>query len=233
MTLDDVSTRVGVDPKTVERWIGNDTRRPHRTTRVRLAQILRVDETHLWPAVASDARSGLDGDTELVHIYPTRSAVPFDVWCELLRGVQHSMDVVVFSGVFLIEQLNALPIVKAKAAAGVQFRFAVGDETSPAVTQRAAEEGTTGGLEGRIQMMRRYLQDVAGAMGVEVRTHSTTLYNSIYRFDDQMLVNGHAFGSLAGQSPVLHIHRTEGGVLWEHYTTSVERIWELAVPESV
>jgi hypothetical protein len=109
----------------------------------------------------------------------------------------------------------------------------VGDEISPAVIQRAVEEGTTGGLEGRVQMMRRYLQDVGGTSGVQVRTHSTTLYNSIYRFDDQMLVNGHAFGALAGQSPVLHLHRTEGGVLWKHYATSVERIWELAVRERI
>ncbi|MFC7659591.1 XRE family transcriptional regulator [Pseudonocardia benzenivorans] len=143
------------------------------------------------------------------------------------------MDVLVFSGQFLVEQHNALPIVRTKASEGVRFRFIVGDHTSPAVIQRAAEEGTTGGLEGRIQMMRRYLQDVAGLPGVEVRTHGTILYNSIYRFDDHALINGHAFGSLAGQNPMMHIRRVHGGSLWEHYMRSFERVWEIADSEPV
>jgi transcriptional regulator with XRE-family HTH domain len=231
LTVEDLSVRVGVDPKTVERWIGDDSRRPHRKSRVRLAQVLRVEEAHLWPDLASDIRAVPNGDSELVHVYPSRSSVPFDVWCDLLNSVEHSMDIVVFSGVFLVEQLNALPIVKAKANEGIRFRLAVGDETSPAVIQRAAEEGTTGGLEGRVQMMRRYLRGVADVPGVEVRTHGTTLYNSIYRFDDQMLVNGHAFGSLAGQSPVMHLRLTSEEGMWQHYMSSIERVWEVAVPE--
>jgi transcriptional regulator with XRE-family HTH domain len=36
LTLEDLSVRVGVDPKTVERWIGDDSRRPHRKSRQRL-----------------------------------------------------------------------------------------------------------------------------------------------------------------------------------------------------
>jgi transcriptional regulator with XRE-family HTH domain len=231
LSVEDVSVQVGVDPKTVLRWISEDIQRPHRRTRARISKVLRVDESHLWPALAADPRSAPSSDAELVHVYPTRSSVPFETWCGLVQSVEHSMDVIVFSGVFLVEQLNALPIVRAKAAEGVRFRFAVGDETSPAVRQRAVEEGTTGGLEGRVQMMRRYLREVADVPGVEVRTHGTTLYNSMYRFDEQMLVNGHAFGALAGQSPVMHIRRTDVGVMWPHYADSIERVWEQASPE--
>ncbi|MDX2817537.1 hypothetical protein PV410_34245 [Streptomyces sp. PA03-5A] len=35
--------------------------------------------------------------------------------------------------------------------------------------------------------------------GVEVRSHDTILYNSIYRFDDDVLVNPHVLGA-----PALH-----------------------------
>jgi transcriptional regulator with XRE-family HTH domain len=233
MTIEDVSARVGVDPKTVERWIGNGTRLPHRATRAQLAQLLRVDEVHLWPSLTQDVRTRPSAETELVHFYPTRSSVPFDIWCELIQSVQQQMDVVVFSGQFLVEQHNLLPVVREKAAAGVRFRFAVGDHTSAAVIQRAEEEGTTGGLEGRVQMMRRYLCQVAALPSVEVRTHGTILYNSIYRFDNQALVNGHAYGSLAGQNPVVHIRRLPGGgPVWEHYMTSFERVWDAATPET-
>ncbi|MCE3551350.1 helix-turn-helix domain-containing protein [Pseudonocardia sp. RS11V-5] len=231
LTIEQIAAQVDVDPKTVERWVNADGRTPHRTTRQRVAALLRVEETHLWPANPRQPSAPTNGVAELIHLYPSRSAVPFALWTELIHEVREAMDVLVFSGQFLVEQHNILPVVRAKAAEGVRFRFVVGDHTSPAVIQRAEEEGTTGGLEGRIQMMRRYLQDVAGLPGVEVRTHGTILYNSIYRFDDQALINGHAFGSLAGQNPMLHIRRLDGGSLWEHYMRSFERVWEIADPE--
>jgi hypothetical protein len=154
--------------------------------------------------------------------------VPFSLWNELIAGVQEQMDVLVFSGQFLVEQHNIIPIVKRKSDQGVQFRFVVGDENAPAVIQRAMEEGTTGGLEGRIQMMRRYLSEVSALQGVDVRTHGTILYNSIYRFDDQLLVNGHAFGSLAGQNPVMHLRKLSGGLMWDHYMRSFDRVHQQA-----
>ncbi|MFE7201917.1 helix-turn-helix domain-containing protein [Pseudonocardia alni] len=231
MTIEDVSARVHVDPKTVGRWVYSDVRRPHRTTRQRVAQLLRVEEGHLWPADERPTPSA--AVAELVHLYPTRSAVPVSLWNDLIHSATEAVDVLVFSGQFLVEQHDVLPVIRSKAAAGVRFRLAVGDQHSPAVIQRAVEEGTTGGLEGRIQMMRRYLHEVAHLPGVEVRTHGTILYNSIYRFDDQALINGHAFGSLAGQNPMLHIRRVPGGSLWEHYMRSFDRVWDIAEPEPV
>jgi len=231
LTIEQIAIQVDVDPKTVERWVNADGRTPHRTTRQRVAALLRVDETHLWPNNTRHHSTPPAGLAELVHLYPSRSAVPFGLWTDLVQRTREAMDVLVFSGQFLVEQHNMLPIVRTKAAEGVRFRFLVGNHTSPAVIQRALEEGTTGGLEGRVQMMRRYLQDVIGLPGVEVRTHGTILYNSIYRFDDQALINGHAFGSLAGQNPMLHIRRIDGGSLWEHHMRSFERVWEIADPE--
>lgn len=79
--------------------------------------------------------------------------------------------------------------------------------------------------------MRRYLQEVAHLDGVEIRTHGTVLYNSLYRFDDHLLVNGHAYGALAGQSPVLHLKCSPSGEMWQNYMRSFERVWEKAKPE--
>lgn len=231
LTIEDLSARVQVDPKTVGRWVHSGGRRPHRSTRQRVAHLLRVEEGHLWPA--EERPMPTPGVAELVHLYPTRSSVPFSLWTELIHGAADAVDVLVFSGQFLVEQHDLLPVIRSKAAEGVRFRLAVGDQTSPAVIQRAVEEGTTGGLEGRIQLMRRYLGEVAHLPGVDVRTHGTILYNSIYRFDDQALVNGHAFGSLAGQNPMLHIRHVPDGSIWEHYMRSFDRVWDLAQPEPV
>lgn len=230
-TVESLATNVGVDVKTVERWITNSGRRPHRLTRHQVATLIRADETHLWPSLVDDVHTTPGTQSELVHLYPTRSAVPGALWLDLVRGVEREMDVLVYSGTFLVEQYDLLPVVREKAATGVRFRFAVGDESSAGVAQRAIEEGTSGGLEGRAQLMRRYLHDVAGLPGVQVRTHGTALYNSIYRFDDQLLVNGHSFGSLAGQNPVLHLRKQPGGPMWTNYRRSFERVWEHAVPE--
>ncbi|SDP88080.1 Transcriptional regulator, contains XRE-family HTH domain [Actinopolyspora xinjiangensis] len=231
LTVEDVSEKLGVDRKTVERWITHENRKPHRSTRKAVARLLSVDEVHLWPQLADDPHTHPASETELVQLYPTRSAVPFSLWNELIAGIEQQMDVLVFSGQFLVEQHNILPIVRRKVEQGVRFRFLVGDESSSTVIQRAMEEGTSGGLEGRIQMMRRYLAEISGLNGVDVRTHSTILYNSFYRFDDQLLVNGHAYGSLAGQNPVMHLRRLDGGLMWQHYMKSFERVWEQATPE--
>jgi hypothetical protein len=66
---------------------------------------------------------------------------------------------------------------------------------------------------------------------VEVRFHATTLYNSIYRFDNDLLVNAHVYGAPAAHSPVLHLRRLPGGRLVDHYQASFERVWEQAHPD--
>jgi hypothetical protein len=45
---------------------------------------------------------------------------------------------------------------------------------------------------------------------VELRLHDTALYNSVYRFDDEMLVNVHAYGILAAYTPVMHLRQVDG-----------------------
>ena len=61
--------------------------------------------------------------------------------------------------------------------------------------------------------------------GVELRLHRAILYNSIYRADDQLLVNQHTYGMPAAHAPVFHITRTPGGEMAEAYLTSLERVW--------
>lgn len=231
LTVADVCSSLSVDPKTVERWIAHEARKPHRRTRRELAELLGVDEVHLWPELAEDVKTPPSTKSEVVHVFPTRSSVPHDVWAGLLNDVSERMDVLVFSGAFLVEQYNLLPLVRQKAKTGVQYRFLIGDHTSSAVIQRGAEEGTPGGLEGRTQLMLRYLESVSTLPEVEIRSHGTILYNSIYRFDDQILVNGHAYGSVAGQNPVMHLRRIDGGIMWDHYMMSFERVWNGATPE--
>jgi hypothetical protein len=56
LTIPDVAAQVGVDPKTVERWIVLG-RIPHRSHRWATASLLGTDEAYLWPDIADDKRT--------------------------------------------------------------------------------------------------------------------------------------------------------------------------------
>lgn len=60
------------------------------------------------------------------------------------------------------------------------------------------------------------------------RLHDATLYNSIFRADDEMLVNTHVYGLGAYLAPVLHLRRLPGAGLFDTYAQSIERTWENA-----
>jgi hypothetical protein len=68
--------------------------------------------------------------------------------------------------------------------------------------------------------------------GVQVRLHATVLYNSLYRADDELLVNTHVHGVPAAQAPVVHMHAKDEIGLVATYLDSFERIWAGAAPHT-
>jgi hypothetical protein len=59
------------------------------------------------------------------------------------------------------------------------------------------------------------------------------LYNSIYRTDEELLVNAHVWGVNAYLAPVLHLRRLAGGSLFDTYTGSFEAVWATSRPISL
>jgi hypothetical protein len=233
LTVSDVAAQVGVDPKTVERWIVPG-RVPHRSHRWATASLLGTDEAYLWPETADDRRTQATSAAELVTLYPNRGAVPGALWRSVLDGATDHIDVLVFSGLFLPDGYpEVAKLFAAKAEEGVKLRLAMGDPDCEAVRRRGEEEQIGDGLAARVRLSLVYLRDAIGAPGVELRFHATTLYNSIYRFDDDMLVNAHVYGAPAAHSPVLHLRRLPGGRLFDHYQASFERVWNQASGDSL
>lgn len=63
------------------------------------------------------------------------------------------------------------------------------------VAQRGEEEGIGSATVGaKIRNALSFLRPLAEDALIEVRLHATTLYNSIYRVDGQVLVNAHVYG---------------------------------------
>ena len=60
---------------------------------------------------------------------------------------------------------------------------------------------------------------------IEIRLHRTVLYNSIYRADQQLMVNQHTYGILAAQAPVFFMTNTGSGEMAGLYLDSFERVW--------
>jgi hypothetical protein len=211
-----------VSVKTVERWVRGDVV-PYPRTRYRVAALVGEDESYLWPGAVD--RASLAG-AELVAAYARRSDVPGGLWTELLAHTQRSVDVLAFAGLFLTEeQPQWTPLLRARAEAGVRVRLLLGDPGGASLAARDAEHRIGGGVAGRVRAVLGSYLPLADV--VEIRLHDTPLYNSIYRFDDDMLVNAHVYGILAAYTPVLRLRRVDGAY-FSTYLESFERVWASA-----
>jgi transcriptional regulator with XRE-family HTH domain len=222
--VDSLASAVGASLKSVRRWLSGDSV-PYPKTRYRVAAVVGEDESYLWPDVAD--RAALAG-AELVATYPRRTDVPKHMWSDLLRRAGRSVDVLAFAGLFLTEEHSDwLPTLRAKAEAGARVRLLLGDPRGRQLALRDVEQAIGGGVAGRVLAVLEHYRPLADV--VQVRLHDTPLYNSIYRFDDEMLINTHVYGILAAYTPCLRIRRIDGA-FFNTYLESFERVWSSARP---
>ncbi|WP_433419760.1 XRE family transcriptional regulator [Microtetraspora malaysiensis] len=221
----DVAAALAVDPKTVNRWLKG--RIPYPRHRWAVADLLQIDEAELWPEVAT----GRPISDDVRAVYPHRWAVPQSVWRRLFQEAAERIDILTYSGLFLAEDAGMVRLLGERARAGVQVRILLGDPDSPEVAARGQDEGIGPDvMAARIRnalALYRQLQDVEG---IETRLHRTVLYNSIYRVDDSLLVNIHAYGTPAAQAPVIQVRATDQEGTAAVYLTSLERVWATAEP---
>ncbi|OLR90390.1 DUF5919 domain-containing protein [Actinokineospora bangkokensis] len=230
LDLTHVARAASVDPKTVERWI-TQGRTPYPRHRRTIATLVRESENYLWPdAVAPDRKAEI-GTSEIVKVYPHRHSVPAELWEHLLAGAERHIELLVYSGMFLTDNPRLVKQLRAKAEEGARIRIALGDPVSREVTKRSVEEGIgKGTLAAKVRNSLAFFKPLADTPNISIRCHGTTLYNSLYRFDDDMLVNTHVYGFMAAHAPVMHLHRLSGGDLFETYSESFASVWDTAKP---
>ncbi|MFB8084850.1 helix-turn-helix domain-containing protein [Streptomyces sp. NPDC055992] len=224
-----LAEEVGVDPKSVERWV-NLGRVPRRKTAVKAAEQLGEDVYALWPALRH-ARPTRAVSPEVLALYDQRADLPVSALIELFSRACDHIDILVYAAVHLHEaypRLNAL--LGERAAAGCTVRIALGDADSENVSQRGREERFGLGIESRCRLALMHFRPLVGAPGVEVRTHGTTLYNSLYRVDDQLLANTHVWGVSAYAAPFWHLRRQGDKGLFATYAASFDAVWSTATP---
>jgi hypothetical protein len=227
-TPEELALCCGVDAKSVERWIAT-ARVPHRRHRWAAAARLGADEAWLWPA-AVPAREQA-GQSELVRLYPDRAGVPRELWARMLDEAREDIAVLVMSGTFYQQTQPRIAIHLADAAErGVRVRLCFGDPAGEAVAIRDREEGIGGTLAAKVRSALTYYRRAAADGQVEMRLHAATLYASLFRYDEEIIVNPHAYGEPASANPALHLRRLDGGQVAAHYMSSYERVWDAAKP---
>ncbi|MEV4139374.1 XRE family transcriptional regulator [Dactylosporangium sp. NPDC049742] len=225
-----VAEHLGVDPKTVERWV-TQGRAPYPKYRHAIGALLKEAESYLWPNAVPAERANRVAQSEVVQVYPRRAAVPDDLWRRLIDQAQEYVGILAYAGLFLPEQQSQLiPALKAKAEQGARIEILLGDPDSAEVAKRGAEEGIGDAMASKVHNVLAFYRRLRDVPGVAVHFHKTTLYNSIYCFDDEMLVNAHVFGFPAAHTPVMHLRRLAGGDLFGTYADSFDRVWSTSVP---
>jgi transcriptional regulator with XRE-family HTH domain len=220
------AAEVEVDPKTVERWIATG-RTPHLRTRERVAATLGVPMAVLWP----EAAAPMGGIGELVGLYGTRTEVAPATIRSLVAGARRHIDVLAYSGLWMWDSVpNFAQMIAAKVGEGVGVRICLGDPDSDAVRRRGDEEGIGESLAARCRMALSYAKPIVDADPKAVRCSGATLYATILRFDDELLVNMHLWGNAACASPVLCFRKDEATGIADNVIGSFERVWDQAQP---
>jgi hypothetical protein len=169
---------------------------------------------------------------ELIRVFPRRWAIPRDTWARFFSSAEQEIGILACSALFLAEDAGLLGILTGKARTGVSVRIALGDPGSPQVADRGTEEGIGAAMPTKVHNALALFRPLGSVPEVELRLHRAILYNSIYRADDHLLVNQHAYGMPAAHAPVFHIMRTPGGEMAEAHLTSLERVWATGRPYS-
>jgi hypothetical protein len=162
---------------------------------------------------------------EIKAVYPHGWAVPYEVWRQLFESAEREIGILAYSALFLAEDVGLLGLFADKARAGVRVQIALGDPDSPQVAGREDEEGIGDAMAAKIRNALTLYRALLDVRNVEIRLHRITLYSSLYRADNDLLVNQHAYGIPAVNAPVFHLRGGNSGDMFASYAESFGRIW--------
>jgi hypothetical protein len=165
---------------------------------------------------------------ELTAVYPHRWAIPRDIWKRFFESAEHEIGVLAYSALFLAEDAGMLAIIADKARNGVRVRLALGDPDCAAVAQRGQEEGIGNAMAAKVRNALTLYRATLKVENIEIRLHDTVLYNSLYRADDQLFVNHHAYGLPAAHAPMFCLRASGSDDMIANYLNVFDLIWGAA-----
>lgn len=226
MTEQVLARRVGVDEKTIGRWVAQDARIPHPRHRWAACEALGVDEAVLWPdAIRATVKTG--PDREIAAVYPYRSACPASLWRKLITSAASEITLAGYTSYFLwIEQPNLGAALRRKAGQGCKIRFLVGDPDSAVTRQREDAEATSLTVSTRIAVTMEQLDRLRGTDGIEARFSDRHIALSVFAFDDDMIVTPHLANLVGHNSPAFHLRRRQDDGIFDRFAMHVRALWD-------
>lgn len=227
MSADGLAAKIGVDPKTVARWLADEGRMPHPRHRWQAADALGVEEGVLWPDIVRAAlKTG--HDREVVAVYPYRSNVPRTLWRDLIGRASRRLDFAGFTNYFLwLEHPGLRGALRRKSEAGAEIRWLVGDPDSEVTAERERIEAVPLTVSTRIRVSLDELGKLRQeAPQVRARFSDRHIGMSVWIFDDDMLVSTHLADLLGNDSPTLHLRRRGADGMYDRYASHVAYLWD-------
>jgi hypothetical protein len=214
----------GVDPKTVQRWLAG--RIPHPRHRWVIAAEVHEEEDFLWPAARRSGPSNESVTAEIVAAFAHRSELEHQRWWDLFQRSERQIDLLGYTLYFLPQQHpNLADLLADKAERGCRIRICLADPASSHVRARDEEEHQAITLIARIRSTLDWLEPVLQLDAVDVRFQDAPLYNSIFRFDELMLVTPHLFATPGHAAPMLQLKRLSPTGLFSRFETHFDGIW--------
>lgn len=227
---------IDVTEKTVGRWLADADWKVQRVNAQAAADVLECTPHELWPTqFPADLTGGRSASATAITFrptfYATRTQVPITLWQNHFASARTSIDILVFAATFLFDTLDGFTTTLVDAAKrGAQVRFLVGDPRGENMVLRGQEEGIGNSVTARSRNSVELLTPHLQTSGLQVRTHQTTLYTSIFRVDDDMIVNFHVYGSPGRNNPVMVFSRSDEPRLWTTFEDAFTRVWDQAEP---
>jgi predicted DNA-binding transcriptional regulator AlpA len=226
VSADELARLTGADVKTVYRWV-SPGRAPLPRHRALVARRLGDTEEWLWPkAVRPVSGPGGEAGAEVVAAYPCRSDAPTSLWWDLMNRAERQVDLLGYTLYFLsLQHPELVATLQAKCAKGLKVRAVIADPDGEHIAYRDREEGTPLTLVVRVQTTLAAWAPLLDTPGFSLRYQDIPLYNSLFRFDDEMLLTPHLYATQGAQAPMLHLRRLGPGGLFSRFASHFDAVW--------
>jgi len=232
VSTDALAAAIGVDPKSVWRWTNKGVIPRRVGFKARVADVLGVDESDIWPSrTPAAASSNREVTEEVVAAWSHRADVPKASWWAVFATAETNIDLLGYAMQFLPEDHSRLDrLFLDKAAAGCRIRIALANPDSPHVAERDEEEGLGGTFRDRIRSTVDHYEPLFGVEGIDLRFHQTRMYNSLFRGDNQMFLTPHLYALKGYRAPLLHLRRSLDDGMFDGLMAHFDRIWAVSTP---
>jgi len=229
VTSEQVARHAEVDPKTVQKWLAGRT--PHPRHRWAVADMVDEDEQFLWPDARRPAATGASGSAEIVSAFAHRAEVDLARWQRLLTQAERHIDLLGYTLYFLPQQIpEFVDVLTEKSRKGCQVRMVLADPDCEQVQLRDEEEEEPINLVVRIRSSLRAFAPLLDSSNAEIRYQAAPLYNSVFRFDDEMFVTPHLYATPGHSAPLLHLRRLGPAGMFSRFAAHFEGIWGNTTP---